>query len=146
MGEIRRELRSGIFFLGLSLFVLWESLRVGLGTLKEPGSGFLSLCGGIALAGFSIVLIVRGGGLRESLRGHSGRIIFAIISLFVYSLVMEFIGFYLATFSLVAILLQIGQRRRWGILLGMSAMLTFLAYLVFGVLLRVYFPIGFLGI
>ena len=146
MRELRRDLRSGFFFLGLSIFVVWGSLRAGLGTLKEPGSGFLSLCGGVALGGLSLALIVRGWGIRESLKAHSRRVMVAIISLFVYSLVMETVGFYVTTFFLVAILFQIGASRRWWSLLSMSAMVTFLVYLVFGILLRVFFPKGFLGI
>jgi hypothetical protein len=140
------ELRSGFFFFGLSLFVLWESLRVGLGTPREPGSGFLSFCAGLVLAFLSMVLIIRGWGLRESLKAHSRRVILALVSLFVYSLVMEPVGFILATFFLVGILFRLGEPRRWWVLLGISALVTFLAYLVFGVLLHVYFPRSFLGI
>jgi len=141
-----RDLRSGFFFFGLSLFVLWESLRAGLGTLKEPGSGFLSFCAGIVLSGLSFILIYRGWGIRESLKAHPRRVIVALISLFVNSLVMETVGFYVATFFLVAILFQIGEPRRRWVLLGMSTLVTFLSYLVFGILLHVYFPRGFLGI
>jgi putative tricarboxylic transport membrane protein len=140
------ELRSGLFFFGLSLFVLWESLRVGLGTPRVPGSGFLSFCAGLVLAFLSMVLIIRGWGVRESLKAHSRRVILALVSLFVYSLVMETVGFIVATFFLVGILFHLGEPRRWWALLGISALVTFLAYLVFGVLLHVYFPRSFLGI
>jgi putative tricarboxylic transport membrane protein len=141
-----RELKSGVFLFGLSILALWESLRAGLGTLKEPGSGFLSFCAGVALAIFSLVLICRGWGNREKLDPHSRRVLLAMFTLFVYSLVLEILGFLIATFLLVAILLQIGESRRWWIQLGMSALITFLVYLVFGILLHVYFPQGFLMI
>jgi putative tricarboxylic transport membrane protein len=140
------ELRSGFFFFGLSLFVIWESLRAGLGTLKEPGSGFLSFCAGLFLLVLSLVLIYRGWGLRESLQSRSRRVVLAVIFLFVYSLVLNTLGFIVATFFLVGILFRLGEPRSWWILLGMSALVTFLAYLVFGVLLHVYFPRGFWGI
>ena len=141
-----RELKSGLFFFGLSVLALWESLRAGLGTLREPGSGFLSFCAGVALAAFSMVLIGRGWGKRDSLNSPSRRVLLAMFSLFVYSLVLEILGFFAATFFLVAILLQIGESRRWWIQLGMSALMTFLVYLVFGILLHVHFPQGFLRI
>ena len=54
MDAFMRELKSGFFFFGLSLFVLWESLRVGLGTFKEPGSGFFSFCMGVILFALSL--------------------------------------------------------------------------------------------
>ncbi|MFB3887834.1 MAG: tripartite tricarboxylate transporter TctB family protein [Thermodesulfobacteriota bacterium] len=140
------ELRSGFFFLGLSIFVLWESLRLGLGTPKVPGAGFLSFCVGLVLSVLSVVLIVRGWGVRDPLESHSPRVILALACLFAYSLLLDQIGFIVATFFLVGILFRLGEPRRWWALLGMSALVTFLAYLVFGILLHVYFPRSFLGI
>jgi len=138
-----REMKSGLFFFALSVLVLWESLRSGLGTLREPGSGFLSFCAGVALSALSVVLLCRGWRDREKLSAHSRRAILAMLALLAYSLFMEVLGFLIATFLLVAILLQIGEARRWWIQLGMSALITFLVYLVFGTLLHVYFPQGF---
>jgi putative tricarboxylic transport membrane protein len=140
------ELRSGLFFLGLSLFVLWQSLRLELGTLKQPGSGFLSFCAGVILSALSLILIHRGWGVRESRKHLPRRVILALACLFAYSLVLDKVGFVVATFFLVGILFQLGEPRRWWVLLGISALVTFLAYFVFGVLLHVYFPRSFLGI
>ena len=144
--DIMRELKSGFFFFSLSLLVLWESLRVELGTLMEPGSGFLPFCVGLVLCALSLALIHRGWGIREFQKPHSRRVILALASLFVYSLLLEPLGFVVATFFLVGVLFHLGQPRRWWLLIGMSAVVTFLAYLVFGILLHVYFPRGFLGI
>ncbi len=140
------ELRSGLFFLGLSLFVLWQSLRLELGTLKQPGPGFLSFCAGVILSVLSLILIHRGWGVRESRKHLPPRVILALVCLFAYSLVLDKVGFVVATFFLVGILFHLGEPRRWWTLLGMSALVTFLVYLVFGVLLHVFFPRGFLGI
>jgi hypothetical protein len=141
-----RELKSGFFFFALSLLVIWESLRVELGTSREPGSGFLPFCVGVVLCALSVVLVYRGWGVRKSQKPHSRRVILALASLFVYSLVLDTLGFVMATFFLVGILFHLGQPRQWWLLIGMSAVVTFLAYLVFGILLHVYFPRGFLGI
>jgi hypothetical protein len=141
-----REVRSGIFFLGLSLLILWESLRVELGTFVEPGSGFLTFGTGAALCVLSIVLICRGWKVREPHKALSRRVALALASLFVYSLVFSYLGFLVATFFLVGVLFYLGQPRKWWLLLGMSALVSLVAYLIFGVLLHVYFPRGFLGI
>jgi putative tricarboxylic transport membrane protein len=141
-----RELRGGIFFLALSVLIVWESFRVELGTLKEPGSGFLSLCAGLGVGALSLVLIYRGWRVREPGKPHSHRVTFALVSLFIYSLVLDSLGFVVATFFLVGILFRLGQPRPWWFLIGVSALVTFLSYLIFGVFLRVYFPRGFLGI
>jgi hypothetical protein len=141
-----REVRSGIFFFGLSLLILWESFRVELGTFVEPGSGFLTFGTGMALCALSIVLICRGWKVREPDKPFSRRVALALASLFVYSLVLSFLGFVVATFFLVGILFYLGQPRKWWLLIGMSALVTLVAYVVFGVFLHVYFPRGFLGI
>jgi hypothetical protein len=141
-----RQVKSGLFFFAVSLLVLWESLRVQTGTFLEPGSGFLSFGVGIALLALSLVLIKKGWGVRETHEAHSRRALLALGSLFVYSLVLDTLGFAVATFFLVGILFQLGQPRRWWWLIGMSAVVTFAAHLVFATFLGVYFPRGFLGI
>ncbi|MBI4632713.1 MAG: tripartite tricarboxylate transporter TctB family protein [Deltaproteobacteria bacterium] len=143
-----RETPSGFLFLGLSLFVVGESLRMGTGTMKEPGAGFLSLWAGVILAVFALALIIRGwkadkGAARVR---HSGVTLIALIALFVYSLIMDVAGFVVATFFLMAVLFHLAQRRPWWALLGISALVTAVAYVVFGIILKVYFPVGFLGI
>ncbi len=141
-----RELRGGLFFFGLSLLIIWESLRVELGTLKEPGSGFLSLCAGLGVFFLSLVLIVRGWRAREPGKPHSHRVTLALVTMFVYSLLLDTLGFLIATFFLVGILFRLGQPRPWWFLIGVSAIVTFISYLIFGVFLRVYFPRGLWGI
>jgi hypothetical protein len=141
-----REVRSGIFFFGLSLLILWESLRVELGSFVEPGSGFLTFGTGMALCVLSIVLICRGWKIREPHKPFSRRVALALAALFVYSLVLSYLGFVVATFFLVGVLFYLGQPRKWWLLIGMSALVSLVAYVVFGVILHVYFPRGFLGI
>ena len=140
------ELKSGLFLFALSLFILWEALRVGLGNFSAPGSGFLPFGAGAILAGLSLILVRRGWGARDTLKSHSRRVILALASLFAYSLVLEPLGFVVATFFLAGILFHLGKPRPWWMLLGMTALVTFFSYLIFGVLLHVYFPKGFLGI
>ena len=140
------ELRGGFFFLVFSIFVIWESLRVGLGALSKPGAGFLSFFAGVALFAFSLVIICRSWGVREALETQSLSVIVAAISLFTYSFVLETMGFIPATFFLLGILFRLGQTRPWWTLLWMSALVTVLAYFIFGKLLHVYFPRSILGI
>jgi|YelNatPaOPRAMG01_1025707.scaffolds.fasta_scaffold141304_1 hypothetical protein len=143
---MRSDLKSGIFFLIISLVIIWESIRVELGTFLSPGSGFLSFGIGLVLCGLSIVLILRGLKIRIYQKPISIRVILALISLFIYSLVLEYLGFVVPTFFLVLFLFQLGQRRNWFLTIGISLVVTFLAYFIFGSLLHVYFPKGILGI
>lgn len=141
-----RDLRSGLFTFGLSLLVIGDSIRVGIGTVRVPDSGFISFGVGLVMCGLSIALICRGWKVRETMKPHAPRAILALASLFVYSFVLNVLGFIVATFSLVAVLFHLGRPRRWWLLIAMSALVTILAYVVFGVLLGVYFQRGILGI
>ncbi len=143
-----REIGIYFFFLGLSLFVIWSSLRLDIGTLQKTGPGAFPFCAGVIMAALSLmsILRVRDWRLRESKKHFPRPVIMALASLFVYSLVLETLGFIVATFFLVGILFRLGEPRRWWVLFGMSALVTFLVYLVFDILLHVYFPRGFLGI
>ena len=141
-----REVRVGLFFLVFSLWMTYESWRLGLGTLKKPGSGFLAFCAALLLSVFALVLISRGWKLREANRPFPRRVILALAILVLYSFALHILGFIVATFFMVGIFFRLAQQRSWWALLGMSALVTFLAYLVFGVFLHVYFPRGLFGI
>ncbi len=142
------DLKSGLFLFGLSLFVLWESLRLGVGTLREPGTGFISLCTGAIMALLTLALAYQGWrkrGLRKAPPPRPALLAMAV--LITYSLVLGLLGFFIATFLLVGIFFRLGGvKRPWWALIAMSLVVTSLAYYLFGVLLRVYLPRGFLGI
>lgn len=141
--------RSGLFIFGLSLFVIWESIRLGLWTINQPGAGLLSFCAGVIMSALSLVLIYRGWKSREPWKSqkHDPRIvILVLVSLFVFSLVLDSLGFVVATFFLAGILFHLGESRPWYVLLGMSLSVSFISYYIFGVLLQVHFPKGFWGI
>jgi hypothetical protein len=143
-----KEIGSGLFFFGLSLLVIVESLRMGTGVMREPGPGFVSLCAGVILGIFSLVLIIQGWRTDKKAPPvkHSYHTVIALFSLFAYSLSMETIGFTVATFLLLALLFHLAERRPWLALLGMSALVTAIFYVVFGIILKVYFPVGIIGI
>ncbi len=73
---------SGIVFLGLSLLVIGESWQVGLGTLKEPGSGFIPFCAGIILTFLSLLLIYQDWQIPKTTSKISPRIALALGFLF----------------------------------------------------------------
>lgn len=141
-------LKSGLFFFGLSLFVMWESLRLGLGTLREPGSGFISFCTAVIMSLLSLGLAYSGWKVRESRLPPLPRTpMVAVVVLIVYALMLDALGFVFASFLLVGIFFLLGgEKRPWWVLVGMSTAVAVIAYLIFGVLLRVYLPRGFFGI
>ncbi len=53
------DVRSSLFWLSLSIAVTVQSLRMGIGTLQNPGIGFMSFWAGGFLAMLSLVLFFR---------------------------------------------------------------------------------------
>src|SRR3990170_1258709 len=92
---------SGFFWLIFSVFVSYESHKLGLGTLYKPGPGFLFFWIGVAIGILSVTVVLRS---FESRKPHEGReivfkksnltkVLLVLISLFLYSLFMERLGF-----------------------------------------------------
>jgi putative tricarboxylic transport membrane protein len=140
------ELRSGLLLIIVSLLVIWDSFRVDLGTLEHPGPGFFPFCASAVLLGLSLALIGRGWRIRQASKPHSRLSIIALAALFLYALFLKTLGFLVATFLLITFLLRLGQPRPWWSILGMSVTITFLAFLLFGIFLKVPFPRGLIGI
>ena len=141
-----QDLKSGLFFLAFAIVAIAGSLRAGLGTASQPGSGFVSFCAGLILAAFSLVLLKRGRPAERERVGHAPAVTLALASLFAYSLILDSLGFIPATFLLVIVLLRLGRKRPWWALLSFAAVITFFVHLVFATGLHVYFPRGFLGL
>ncbi len=58
MNATRYDLRSGLFWLALSIAVITGSLRMGIGTVQNPGMGFMSFWAGGLLAILSLGLLL----------------------------------------------------------------------------------------
>ena len=112
---------SGFFWFIFSVFVSYESYKLGLGTLHQPGPGFLFFWTGIVIAILSLIVIVR------SLRKRSPeeaqepafgkrnvtKIVLVLISLFLYALLMERLGFLIVTLLFFIFLLGVIEKKRW---------------------------------
>ena len=76
---------------------------------------------------------------------RSGVALSVLISLFGYSLLLDILGFVLATFFLLTFLFSISEKQSLKVILGASLFSTGFAYLLFGYFLKITLPIGFLG-
>ena len=143
---------SGIFWLAFSVFVMIESYRLGLGTLHQPGPGFVFFWGTIVLGIMSLTIVVRAGGYKKSeksetfnLRGFNiGKVILVLVSLFLYSLFMEKLGFIPTTLLLFIFLLGVVEKKKWFFTISTSVVVTALTYLIFETWLKSQLPKGLL--
>jgi len=150
---ILRDQISGLFWLGISIFVSLESYKVGIGTFQSPGPGFLPFVGGVILGIFAILLLIINGlkKRREKEITHLwkgvkwGKVILVFSALFIYTALLAKVGYLLMTFGLMAILFGILEKQRLWIR-GIAALFTALAtYFVFYTWLNIQLPKGILG-
>ncbi len=143
---------SGIFWLCFSILIIILSYRLGLGTLHQPGPGFLFFWVNIALGIMSLVVLFKawGGKKREGAQPaifegqKMSKIVFVLLALFIYVLLMETVGFLPMTFLLFMFLLGIIEKKRWFLTVFVSVVVTAISYLIFQVWLQCMLPRGLL--
>lgn len=149
-----RNLLSGLFWLAISaLIVFGESFRGNIGTFHYPGPGFMPFWAGVILGVLAIIVVftssqIRGGGweIGNLWKGKKWRnVVSVILSLFIYAILLPWIGYLIATFGLLTLLFGLMGRQRWW-LQGIGALITsIVTYFVFHSWLDVQLPKGILG-
>ena len=130
-----------------------SSLHIGIGSISAPGPGLIPFGTGGLLILFSMGAIVEVFVTKQAEKGasaplFSGRrwgVILAVLAfLFTYALVLNFLGFLLATFLVLTILFKIPEQQSWKGAVGMAALTTACTYALFGYALQCSLPSGIL--
>ena len=146
------ETFSSLFLILMGVVFCLSSLGIGIGRINAPGPGLIPFGTGGLLILFSIGTIFEthfGKGLEGKASLFSGRrwgvVLSVLISLFLYALVLDILGFIVTTFLTMAVLFKISEKQTWKLALGASAFTTAFTYFLFDYLLKCSFPRGFLG-
>ena len=143
-----------------TLIYLVEARKLPFGAPRHPDLGFMPLVAGLALLGLCGILMGRellrpaareakevdlfeDGEKTESAGLKKPLILSAAI--FVYPLAFVYLGFILATITLVTVSLWVMEYRGWLGSMVMASVVTLLSYFFFGYWLNVNFPKGVIG-
>lgn len=148
---MKAERVSSLFWMAIALGFIYGSVRLGLGTLGEPGSGLLSFLAGSCLALMALILFVQSfarkkgpqikiSALWEGMKWH--RPVTIGLVLLGYILGLESIGFILCSLLLIFLMLKVLENFSWGKAVLISVMASTFSYLIFSVLLKVMLPKG----
>jgi putative tricarboxylic transport membrane protein len=143
-----RELAAAAVLLAFGLFALTQARGLRPGTVAAPGPGFfpLALAAALCLAGAGLLVQAARTPAAPATGGPAGGRPWAVVgtlgALLVYALVLERLGFLLATFGLLVFFFKALQRQRWSVAVGGSVATALLSYLVFKVWLGVNLPGG----
>jgi putative tricarboxylic transport membrane protein len=139
--------------LGLfSIYIAIESYRLGIGSLRVPGPGFIVFWAAIAIGIMAIAVVLRtwsrgNEGKAESLifgKRNLPKIGLVVLFLFLYAFFMETLGFVPVTLLLFILLLGWIERKNWRLVGVISVLVTTIAYLIFDVWLQAQLPLGLL--
>jgi len=146
------ELWGGLIGLALGGFVIWSGLKLKLGTINDPGSGFVLFYTGILMCLFAasiIIAAVTEGGPTCGSRWVDARWtkpLLVIASLIAFSIALDTLGFLLSTIPLMLLLLRLVDPVRWSLAIPIALLAPLGVWWVLKRLLLIQLPSGIFGI
>ena len=143
--RVRSDLVAGIVIVLVALLVGWENRAYPIGSLAEPGPGYMPLLLAVALGAFGLLIALRGGAspLFNTIDWSEGRRgIVMLIACGVAVFALERIGYRLTMIALLVFMLGVVERKRPLPTLLVAFGFAFLSYYLFATLLKVQLPRG----
>ena len=149
-----RDLFSSLFWLAMGAGVSYGGYDLELGTLHDPGSGFIFFWVGLIMVGLSLSIFIRA--LKE--KGKAGemrliwsevqwkKIVSVLVALFLYGYFFQTLGFILSAALLLVFLFKAVEPQRWSVAILGAVVSSLVAYMVFQVWLGSQLPKGLLDI
>ena len=149
-----KDIISSLFWMAIGAGVCYGGYDLELGTLRDPGSGFIFFWVGIIMVGLSLSILIRA--MREKAKAGEMKLIWSevqwkkivlvIIALFLYAYAFNTLGFILCTTLILIFLFKAIEPQRWSVAILGAILSTLTAYLVFQQWLGSQLPKGLLDI
>src|SRR4051812_33349605 len=120
------ELWGGLIGLGLGIFVIRSGIKLKLGSINDPGSGYVLFYTGILMCLFALTIMLSAiteGGASFASRWEGARWtrpLIVIACLTAFSLALEPLGFLLSAIPLMLLLLRAVDPVRWQLALPLA--------------------------
>lgn len=142
-GGLRSDQFSGLMLIALALFVAWANREYPLGTLSEPGPGYLPLALAIFLGAMGL-LIALGGSRSQRLSAiawpEATRAVVVVLACVAAVLLLEPLGYRITVIAFLVFLLGVVERKRPLAVALVALVFGFGSYYVVGDLLHVPLP------
>jgi len=142
------ELWGGLIGLGLGGFVIWSGLKLKLGTINDPGSGFVLFYTGILMCLFAVTIIygaLTEGGPTLGSRWQDARWskpLLVIVCLIAFAFALDPLGFLLSAIPLMLLLLRVVDPVRWTLAIPIAVLVPLGMWWVLKRLLLIQLPSG----
>jgi putative tricarboxylic transport membrane protein len=141
---------SAVFWIALALLVCYGATLLGIGSVSDPGSGFIFFWSGLIMAILALTLLadwLRGASEEdhEFDRTNWPKIFVVLTALVLYGLLLEKLGFILSTFALLSFLLTMSDETKWPSIFTVASAAAFISFAIFDLWLKIKLPKGILG-
>ncbi len=149
-----KDIISSLFWMIVGAGICYGGVDLELGTLHDPGSGFIFFWVGLIMVGLSLSIFIRA--LKE--KGKAGemrliwsevqwkKIVSVLVALFLYGYFFQTLGFILSAALLLVFLFKAVEPQRWSVAILGAVVSSLVAYVVFQVWLGSQLPKGLLDI
>jgi len=142
------ELWGGLIGLALGVFVIRSGLKLKLGTINDPGSGYVLFYTGILMCVFAVSIII--GAVTEGGPSFGSRWVDArwskpllvIACLTAFSFALDPLGFLLSSIPLMLLLLRVIDPVRWSLAIPIAVLVPLGMWWVLKRLLLIQLPSG----
>ena len=141
---------SALFWIVVGILACYGATRLGLGSVTEPGSGFIFFWSGLILVILSLMVLAEDLRNTEEIVQETGemnwvKIALVLLSLVLYAFFLERLGFVVTTFVLLTFLLGWIERTNWSRSLGVASAAALGSFAIFELWLKIRLPKGIFG-
>jgi putative tricarboxylic transport membrane protein len=151
---MKADRASSLFWLAVGLMAVYGSIKLGLGSLQQPGSGFLPFLAGSFICLMALIVFFQPFFNEKSVQPKIwdlwkgtiwNRPLILCLLILAYILALEKIGFLLTTFIILGIMFKGAENLSLWKTTLLSALASATAFLLFDTLLKASLPKGIFG-
>ena len=141
---------GALFWVAVGLLACYGATQLGLGSVTEPGAGFIFFWSGLILVILSLIVFANfvrspADTARDMGEVNWTKIALVLLSLLLYAFFLERLGFVLTTFVLVSFLLGCIEGTNWFRSLAVAGAAALASYAIFELWLKIRLPKGLFG-
>jgi len=148
-----RDIISSLLWAAMGIGICYGGYELGLGSLHDPGGGFIFFWVGVIMIGLSFSILAQAVRQKaiatEMTTAWAGtslkKIVSVLAALFIYAYLLTPLGFIPATILLLLFLFKAVEPQRWSWAVLGAVVSTLVAYGVFQLWLKCQLPSGILG-
>ena len=141
---------SAFFWIVVGILACYGATGLGLGSIAEPGAGFIFFWSGLILVILSFMVLVQSvRSTEDTAQGTAeiswSKIALVLLSLLLYGFFLERLGFVFSTFLLMSFLLGWIEDTNWSRSLAVASTAALASYGIFELWLKISLPKGIFG-